>query len=107
VPSFDLQKSSFLLLLAERERVSHSILVRLNLKQGDCLVISRVKSMPYISSINLCGTDLEPAYLELRLHLLTKRREKYQQKGAWSAEVCSEVEEIDNEIKRITTLLSQ
>jgi hypothetical protein len=63
--------------------------------------------MPYISSINLWGTDLEPAYLEVRLHRLTKRREKYQQKGAWSAEVCSEVEEIDKEIKRITALLSQ
>jgi len=63
--------------------------------------------MPYISTINLCGTDLEPEYLELRLHRLTKRREKYQQKGAWSAVICSEVEEIDNEIKRITTLLSQ
>ena len=87
--------------------MSRSILVRLNLKQADCLVISRVKSMPYISTINLCGTDLEPEYLELRLHRLTKRREKYQQKGAWSAEVCSEVEEIDKEIKRITTLLSQ
>lgn len=63
--------------------------------------------MPYISSINIWGTDLEPEYLELRLHRLTKRREKYQQKGAWSAVICSEVEEIDNEIKRITTLLSQ
>ena len=63
--------------------------------------------MPYISSINLWGTDLEPAYLEVRLHRLTKRREKYHQKGAWSAVICSEVEEIDKEIKRITALLSQ